>query len=378
MIDTGFTNLQTPCVLVDHSRLIRNIASIQQIANTHHVELRPHIKTHKSLEIARLQLTEGAVGITAAKPDEALVFINAGVKSVTVAYPIISQSKLDKLLTASTAHQTDLRLVADSITGVEAFALAAERHKAIINVFVKIDVGLHRCGLQENDPELTTVIRRINGNSRLQFKGLLSHAGNCYSARCVDDVMQVAREECRILGRVRERIESLGIEVAEVSVGATPTVIISDLYEKITEIRPGNYVFMDLTPVRLGVIDEDRIALSVLATVISSNYEYTIIDAGTKALSSDLGAHGTGGGLGYGLAYAVDDFDKKLNPTPVVKLSEEHGFLRRNAVPLPIGSLVRIIPNHACPVANLAEELVVMFPDGRFERWSVDARGCVQ
>ena len=282
------------------------------------------------MEIARLQLTEGAAGITAAKPDEALVFINAGVKSVTVAYPIISQSKLDKLLTASTAHQTDLRLVADSITGVEAFALAAERHKAIINVFVKIDVGLHRCGLQENDPELTTVIRRINGNSRLQFKGLLSHAGNAYGAKGAEDVLQIARKECRILGRVKSRIEDLGVEVTEVSVGATPTAIVSDLYEGITEMRPGNYVFMDMTPLRLGLIDADRISLSVLATIISVNQDYMIIDAGTKVLSSDLGAHGTGGGVGYGVAYSVEDFETKRYPLPVLKLSEEHGFLKRN------------------------------------------------
>lgn len=377
MVPANFEQLETPCVLVDHSRLTGNIVAMQQRANTHQVRLRPHIKTHKSLEIARLQLAEGAVGITASKPDEALVFINAGVRSVTVAYPILSQSKLNRLLTGATIHQTDLRLVVDSMAGVDALTSAAEREKTNINVFVKIDVGLHRCGMREEDPELTTLIRRIDSNSKLEFEGLLSHAGNCYGAKGVDDVRRIAGEECRILGRVRERIEAMGIEVAEVSVGATPTAMVSDLYEKITEIRPGNYVFLDLTALRVGVIDPNWISLSVLATVVSANRDYAIIDAGSKVLSSDTGAHGTGAGLGYGLAYAVEDYDKKLNPIPVVKLSEEHGFLQQNAAPLSVGSQVRVIPNHACPVANLAEKLVIMYPDGKFVRWNVDARGCV-
>lgn len=330
MINTVIEQLQTPCVLVDHSRLIGNIAWIQGKANAHQVLLRPHIKTHKCLEIARLQLAEGAVGVTASKADEALVFINGGIKSVTVAYPIISQAKLDNLLTASSIHETDLRLLVDSVTGVEALAVAAERHKTAINVFVKIDVGLHRCGLREDDPGLTTLIQRITNNARLRFKGLLSHAGNAYGAKGAEDVLQIAREECRILGRVKSRIEDLGVEVTEVSVGATPTAIVSDLYEGITEMRPGNYVFMDMTPLRLGLIDADRISLSVLATIISVNQDYMIIDAGTKVLSSDLGAHGTGGGVGYGVAYSVEDFETKRYPLPVLKLSEEHGFLKRN------------------------------------------------
>jgi D-serine deaminase-like pyridoxal phosphate-dependent protein len=134
---------------------------------------------------------------------------------------------------------------------------------------------------------------------------------------------------------------------------------------------------MDMTPLRLGLIDVDRISLSVLATVISVNQNYMIIDAGTKVLSSDLGAHGTGAGVGYGMAYAVEDYETRRHPLSVVKLSEEHGFLQRNGVFLPIGSQVRVIPNHACPVANLTDTLVVLSDAGKFETWKVDARGCV-
>ena len=129
MVPANFEQLETPCVLVDHARLTGNIVAMQQRANTHQVRLRPHIKTHKSLEIARLQLAEGAVGITASKPDDFLVFINAGVRSVLSRIPIISQSKLNRLLTGATTHQTDLRLVVDSMAGVDALASAAEREK---------------------------------------------------------------------------------------------------------------------------------------------------------------------------------------------------------------------------------------------------------
>jgi D-serine deaminase-like pyridoxal phosphate-dependent protein len=214
-------------------------------------------------------------------------------------------------------------------------------------------------------------------NPKLRFTGLLSHAGNCYGGKCPEDVLRVARDECHILDRVRSRIEAMGITVEEVSVGATPTVIVSGLYDGITEIRPGNYVFMDMAPLRMGLIDADRISLSVLATVVSTNQDYVIIDAGTKVLSSDLGAHGTGGAVGYGVAYEMDDFETKVNPIPIMKLSEEHGFLQRSSKDLSVGAKVRIIPNHSCPVANLADELTVVFSGAGVRAWKVDARGRV-
>jgi D-serine deaminase-like pyridoxal phosphate-dependent protein len=136
---------------------------------------------------------------------------------------------------------------------------------------------------------------------------------------------------------------------------------------------------MDLTPVRQGLISADRVALSVLATVVSVNSEYYIVDAGSKVLSSDVGAHGTGGGIGYGIAYSVEDFEERSSPVPVMKLSEEHGFLRRTSLGLTVGSKVRIIPNHACPVANLADSFnVVNCPGSGVSRWLIEARGRVQ
>jgi len=158
----SFLEIETPSLLLDQARVEKNIRLIQELANAHHVNVRPHIKTHKCLEIARMQLNEGATGITAAKTDEALVFMNDGVKSVTVTYPLVIASKVDRLLEASLAHNVDLRLIVDSLIGVEALSRSAQKHGVKIGVFIEVDVGLHRCGIKEDDPLLITLARKID------------------------------------------------------------------------------------------------------------------------------------------------------------------------------------------------------------------------
>lgn len=294
MTHLAFSDIETPGVVLDYSRLLDNIHWMQNKADSNHVRLRPHIKTHKCVTIAKLQLGAGAVGITASKTDEALTFIEAGTASVTVAYPILDQRKLDRLLSAASLRGVDLRLVVDSETGVDAIASAAARNAVSVQVLLEIDVGLHRCGLREEDPNLLSLVHRINDSPQLEFIGLLSHAGHAYAAKSPAEVRAVAEDERLILQRVRQSIERSGVGVREVSVGATPTAIVSESYSGITEIRPGNYVFLDLTSVRLGLIGAERLALSIVATVVSMNQDYFIVDAGSKVLSSDLGAHGTG------------------------------------------------------------------------------------
>lgn len=368
--------LETPVVLVEHSRLMENIRWARELSRQHGVALRPHVKTHKCLEIARLQMEEGAVGITASKTDEALAFITAGVPSVTVAYPIVDQAKAARLLGAAREHGTDLRVVVDGEEGLACLSRAAARTDMPIGVYIEVDVGLRRCGLKEEDPRLMQLAERVRASSSVRLHGLLSHAGHAYGARDAEEVRAIAAEECAILGRVRRRLERAGIPVPEVSVGSTPTVLASESYEGITEIRPGNYVFMDRTPVRLGLVGVERVALTVLATVVSANEGFFIIDAGSKVLSSDLGAHGTGGGTGFGLAFAAERPLGSGAVLEIEKLSEEHGFVKRGGADLAVGSRLRVIPNHACPVVNLADELVVV--NGEITRWPVMARGRVR
>ncbi|MDY7001368.1 MAG: alanine racemase [Thermodesulfobacteriota bacterium] len=371
-------DIETPCVVVDHERLLANISLVQDKADANWLKLCPHVKTHKSLEIARLQMDAGAKGVTASKTDEALVFMAAGLAQITCAYPIISRAKLDRLFAGAKEYGPELRMIADSAIGIDALARGAARHEITPEVFLKIDVGLHRCGVRENDPALVRLARHINDAPELEFAGLLSHAGQSYGAVDSEGVREIASEECRIMNRVRETLEKNGIQVPEVSVGSTPTVLAANDFDGITEIRPGNYVFMDLAALRLGLIEKRQVALSVLASVVSVNADYFIIDAGSKTLSSDLGAHGKSQGGGYGQAFALQEDSEQGRGMTVVKLSEEHGFLDRAGHSLAVGDRVRIIPNHSCAVVNLTDSLTVLGPDGPPLTWPVAARGRVR
>jgi D-serine deaminase-like pyridoxal phosphate-dependent protein len=134
---------------------------------------------------------------------------------------------------------------------------------------------------------------------------------------------------------------------------------------------------MDNTPLRLGLISEDRIALKILATVVSKNDDYYIVDAGSKILSSDTGAHGSGVDIGFGYAYPLEKYDKQGDFLVVCRLSEEHGFLKRNkTINLSIGQKVLILPNHSCAVINLADYVTAVYPNGNFQQWPIAARGC--
>ena len=373
------SDLETPAVIVDRERLLRNIEWARGVAETRDLRLRPHVKTHKCLQIAELQLEHGAVGITASKVDEALVFIEAGLASLTVAYPLLDERKVRRLVSAAQKQRTDLRVVVDSRASVQILARTAAEQSCIVGILIEIDVGLHRCGVDEHDPEVVELARLIVGSEWLRFVGLFSHAGHAYAAANAAEAAEIAAEECRILQRVRGELERAGIQVDEVSVGATPTVLASDSYEGITEIRPGNYVFMDRTPLRLGLISLEQVALTVLTTVVSRNDRYLITDAGSKVLTSDLGAHGTTGSGGYGLAFAAEEkITATSSPLNVVKLSEEHGFVERGAADIPLGAKLRIVPNHSCPVANLSEELVVVSGLHVVDRWPLAARGKVR
>jgi D-serine deaminase-like pyridoxal phosphate-dependent protein len=376
VIGKSLSEIDTPQMLLDKGRLQNNIQHISQLADAQNLKVRPHIKTHKCIEIFQLQQDAGAVGITASKTEEALTFIENGVKSVTVAYPLVVESKLDRLIAA--ARDVDLRLIVDSFAGVEVISRVATRHGKTVDIFLKIDVGLHRCGITEDNPHLVELAKAIDAASSLNLIGLLSHAGHVYGAPTADDVRNTAQEECQILNRVRGQLEDNGLQLSEVSVGSTPTVLASDTYDGITEIRPGNYVFMDRTPLRFSLIALDQIAFTVLATVVSANSDYFIIDTGSKTLSTDQGAHGIAGMEGFGLAYPLDQFGEQSSEMIIAKLSEEHGFVVRGDFDLPIGAKLRVVPNHSCVVANLADTYAVVAGDKVVDGWQVAARGQVR
>ena len=372
--DYMLSEVETPVILLDETGMMGNLRAMQDLADRHGVSLRPHIKTHKSLEIGRRQIGLGASGVTVATVDEAQVFIEGGFESITVARPVVSPSKWDRLLSAARGQGADVRVVTDSKEGIKVAGERAAAYDRTVGLFLKIDVGLHRCGLLPDDTHIGELAGMIHDHASLEFKGILSHAGHVYGSKSRAEAAEVAEAERRTMVAVRDALQSDGLPVREVSVGATPAVLAAECFDGITEIRPGNYVFLDLLPVRVGVARVADVALTVLATVISRNEHYFVTDAGSKTLTSDTGVHGMTGNQGFGLAYPASGFPEPDSEMIVEKVSEEHGMVGRNGLDLAIGSKIRVVPVHSCPVANLARSYAVLTPGG-LEIWPVDAAG---
>lgn len=363
----------TPFIEVDGLRLDRNIAKMQGIADRAGVSLRPHVKTHKSIEIARRQIKAGAKGLTASKASEAETFVQAGFKDVLMAYPVIHAETIDRLLALAKSEQARVAFIAGDMVGVQALSQAAAAAGSRLPVFLKVDVGLGRIGVKPESALALEVARQIAAVEGLQFAGLLSHAGHAYGAVGLEAIAAVAQAEAADLIAFRQKLEGVGIGDLTISTGSTPTALGAPIATAADEIRPGNYAFLDLTALRLGIASADELALSVVASVIAVNDAHAIVDAGSKMLSSDHGPHGTGGG-GYGCAIGMDAAGK-ASAFHVAKLSEEHGFLALEGRSLSVGSRVRIFPNHSCAVVALSDSFVLRDSDGTFKICLVDARG---
>jgi D-serine deaminase-like pyridoxal phosphate-dependent protein len=370
-------SIETPSVVIDLDRLRANIEMAAGIARKGGVDLRPHIKSHKSLRIAELQIAAGATGITAAKTSEAIEFLKGGVESVTIAYPLVDPIKINRVSRFARERGKSVSFVIDGQEGLSALVDVARNLGVKLSAYVKVDVGLHRCGVPADGPAALSLIRLMTkAEKHLSFEGLLSHAGHAYAAQSTEAVRSIAAEERTAMTRLGRMISEAGIPVPKLSVGATPTFIENEGFAGLTEARPGNYVFMDLVQVSLGVARREQIALSVVATVVSRNDQYAIIDAGSKVLSSDSAPHGGDRLAGFGEAYPVDGSADV--PLSVARLSEEHGFVVDPGRRLKVGQRVRVLPNHACPVANLALNYAVIRGSETIEYWPVDARAAVQ
>lgn len=360
-------DLDTPAVLIDYEKLKKNIESMSSFARQYGIALRPHIKTHKMIELAQWQMQEGAVGITAAKLGEAEVMAGQGIHDILIAYPILGESKLQRLRKLKVMAQ--VTTVVDGVEQAEALSRFAGEHDTQFDVLLEIDTGLKRCGVLPGEPALQ-LYQRIHSLPGVRLKGMMTHAGHAYGAGTPNEVLAIARQEGQSMVETAELLRQHGITVNEVSVGATPTVRVSGTISGVTEIRPGNYVFNDMTQVRLGVATHQDCALRVAARIVARPaWDRFIIDAGAKSLALDQGAHGTAGVSGYG--YVVDHPE-----LTITRLSEEHGIVQiAGSTSLVVGDIIEITPNHSCPVVNLTDE-VYLVKDGQIvDTWKVAARG---
>ena len=364
------TDLPTPAVLVDVSRLQRNIDRMQSAVDARGMRLRPHAKTHKSPVVARMQIARGAVGICCAKLGEAEVFADEGIADIRLPYPLhpVNAERVFKL-----AERTALSFITDDPAVARQWSDVARKAGRTLDVLIKVDVGFHRCGIDPDLPSAPDVVRDIASMPGLRMKGLLSHAGHAYGAASEGETAAIAQAEARLL---RDLAAASGVTCEELSVGATPTARFSLQQQGLTELRPGNYAYYDRTQVGLQAATWDDCALTILARVVSRPARDRIIfDSGSKTMTTD-GARGFSALAGYGTPF-LDVHGTEPDPSLVIeRLSEEHATVRViGDSKLATGDLVRIVPNHSCVVSNLLDVLWMVDNDQVIDRLPVAARG---
>jgi D-serine deaminase-like pyridoxal phosphate-dependent protein len=361
-------SVDTPALLVDEARLDDNVRLMAQLGRQHGKRLRPHVKTHKTLEIARRQRDHGAVGLTVAKLGEAEVYAAAGFDDLLVCYPIVGPLKLARL--AALAQKVTVSTVVDNAGAARDLSAAMTAAGVQLDVLLKLDVGMHRVGVEAGQVDrLAAAVAELPG---LRLRGVAIHEGSVYGEADPARRRTVGRDQVQRLVATAGRLRGQGLPIEVVSCGSTPSMADVIDIDGLTEVRPGNYVFYDAMQVALGVIAAERCALTVLTTVVSrGGADHAVIDAGTKVFTLDRGAHGMGLLPDYGRIIGRDD-------VRLASLSEEHGWLKLGEqAPLSVGERLLVLPNHACAVVNNFDKLTVVRDGEPVGEWDIAARGRV-
>lgn len=358
------SEIATPALLIDLPTVERNIRNMAEYVRSHSLNLRPHIKTHKSLSIARLQVHVGSTGVTVAKVGEAEVMSEIS-DDLLVAYPLVDEARVQRI--ASLAQRLTIRVAVDSVTACDVIAQAASYYGATVGILVDVDVGFHRTGVQDAESALR-IAEHVEHTDGLRLDGIM-----CFPGHVTSPPDQQGRELSQVDEKLRDVTDlwhDHGLQARIVSGGSTPTAYQSHLASALTEIRPGTYVYNDWNTVVGRQCRVDDCAASVLCTVVSDAVPgKVVVDAGSKTLTSDLNTHlGEAGGYGHVVGY---------DRARVKRLSEEHGEIdvTQCAERPAVGDRLRIIPNHICPAVNLQQDFWLGQDDGSYERTSVDARG---
>lgn len=364
VVGSAIADVDTPALLVDLEKLDANIQRYAQAAAEAGVRLRPHIKTHKTVQITEKQLKAGAGGVTAAKLSEAEVFVEAGVDDIFIAYPIVGREKARHA--AQLARRCHLIVGVESEQGIRQLSEAAVEADATIFVRVEIDSGLKRTGVV---PEAAEALCRLaQAAPGLQLDGIFTFRSNSFAGASSKDARVLGEQEGRLMVELAEQLRTAGIPIKEVSVGSTPTGFAAARVPGITEIRPGTYVFFDRMTTRAGTCSAQEISLSILATVVSRPApNMAVIDAGSKVFCGDI-VPANAGLEGYG---ATTD-----GRGIVVRMSEEHGIVQLADGFAPgIGEKLSFYPNHVCTAVNLSDEVLVVQDGVVKDVWPVVARG---
>jgi len=366
--------LETPALVLDRAKMDRNIARLRDRLAPFGVALRPHVKTNKSADVAR-RLGPPGTPITVSTLKEAEYFLDHGWTDILYAVGI-APSKLPHVERLA-RRGARLTLILDNAEAAVATSAYARDHGLELPVLVEIDTDGHRSGVKPEDPALLEIAARLSGREGegARVAGVLAHAGDSYNCRSTEAIVAMAEQERAGAVRAAQRLREAGHAAPVVSVGSTPTAHFARSLDGITEVRAGVFVFFDLVMNGLGVCRTDDIALSVLCTVIGHQEAkgWLITDAGWMAMSRDRGTARQPVDQGYGLVCDLDG--KPLQDLIMIDANQEHGIVRHRADPaatpmLPVGTLLRILPNHACATAAQHGAYAVVAGDTRVEaRW---------
>ncbi len=356
----NLSELSTPAALVDTARMQRNIERMQARMSALGVAFRPHVKTTKCIEITQLQMAAGARGITVSTLKEAEQFFAVGILDMVYAVGMVAP-KL-RQAAALVAKGCQLKIVADSEAAAQAIVDYSREHGVPFEVWIEVDTDHHRSGVKPHGDELLRIGRILHegqatamaGGTKLG--GVMTHAGSSYELNTPEALQAMAEQERSLCVLAAERLRAAGLPCPVVSVGSTPTALSAKQLQGVTEVRAGVYVMHDLVMANVGVCSLQDIALSVLTTVIGHQTDkgWAIVDAGWMAMSRDRGTQKQSQDYGYG--QVCDAKGQAIAGYLMGSANQEHGIVSRSdglpdlsiAQRFPVGSQLRILPNHAC------------------------------
>jgi D-serine deaminase-like pyridoxal phosphate-dependent protein len=350
--------LETPALIVEKERMIRNIMGMQETANSAGVVLRPHSKTHNCPELAKFQLEMGAKGICVQDIRHAEEMARAGIADIFIANEVVEPSMVARLV--GLQDKARVKVAVDDIANVEQIANVAASHDKSVPILVDVDVGAGRCGVPLNAaPKLTERIARLRG---IRFDGVMGYEGQFYNVRNRQRREKLAKRVIGRLVRTAKLIAKSGFDVSTVACGTTPTANAAAKVEGVTEIHPGNYVFYDLMQVEMGVATIEQCAQRVLTTVISTpNPKMFVVGAGTSTFAYDQARFPQTLGL------------QSASPR---EINQEHLIVRINpkVARVRVGEKVEFLPYHACTVTNLFDQIHLTKGEEAIETWTVVRR----
>ena len=361
-------SLETPCLVIDVETARRNVIRMQKAADDAGCKLRPHIKTHKMPFFAKMQADAGAAGITCAKVSEAEVMAAAGLGDIFIAYPVIGNFRIQRVIALSRSVKR-LIVGVDSLAGAAALSEAARQQGVRLEVRLEIDTGLKRTGVPREDAAGLAV--KIAGMPGLNLTGIYTFKGLMYEGAFTKDNHLAGEEEAQLLETTASEIRKAGILPIETSGGSSPTGLESAKTGKLNEIRPGTYIFNDTLLLNENVAQTDDIAVRFAVTVVSCPREdYAVIDGGAKCFPSDQPLNTA---PFFHQSYAAVEGHDHLR---FARMNEEHGIITSVSGPtkLSVGRILTLIPIHVCTAVNMHNS-VYLLENGKFRRETVAARG---